>query len=77
MVERNKYNRAIVRAEVEGLKGSAEVCWTASDHWSAFICVPYQDSRWVYLGGKREDEDSAIAKAQRELEYRLASCTMI
>jgi len=80
-IERNKYGRAIIRSEVNGDKGSAEVCWIKNDgynvpHWGAFITVLFQDSKWFkYFSCKSEEE--AIENAKRDLDYRLSRCGMI
>lgn len=81
MIERNKYGRAIVRSEIDGGKGSAEICWIENDgfnkpHWGAFIIVPFQDAKWQkYFSAKSEEE--AIERGKRDLEYSLSRCALI
>lgn len=71
-----------IEATVEGNTGSAKVAFIEDDgynapHWSAFISVPFQDSKWEYLGGSSLTKEDAIAKAMNALEYRLSRCRLI
>ena len=79
MVERNKYGRPVIRTEVDGNKGSSEVCWIddgySVPHYASFVVVPFQPAKWNYIGNVTEEQ--AIEKAGRDLEYRLAQCGMI
>lgn len=80
MIERNKYGRAIVRAEVDGFKGTAEICRIENDgfnvpHWGIFITVPFQDSKWEKFFGEHTEEE-LIGYAKEHLEYRLSRCTL-
>lgn len=66
-----------------GYTGTAEIKWMPQDEWnvahySAFITVPFQDSRWVNLFIFDEREISkALEKAKNVLEYALQRCTFI
>lgn len=77
----NKYGRKIVRAEVDGYTGSAEVMWVQDDgynapHYSAFISIPFKDSKLEYLHSCKTEAE-AVEKATEALEYALSRCTLI
>lgn len=75
-------NREIIRLEVNGHTGTAEVKWFPDDkynvgHYGAFISVPFQDSRWEHLFiHDKADLKSAKAKAENYLKSALQRCTL-
>ena len=75
-------NREIIKLEVDGHTGTAEIKWISDNeysvaHYAAFISVPFQDSKWEHLFIYDEaDLEGAIAKANVYLETTLQRCTL-
>lgn len=75
-------NREIIKLEVDGNIGTAEIKWIQDNeysvaHYAAFISVPFQDSRWEHLFiYDKVDLGSAKAKAEDYLKSALQRCTL-
>ena len=75
-------NREIIKLEVGGHIGTAEIKWIPDNeygvaHYAAFISVPCQDSRWEHLFiYDKPDLESAKAKAENDLKSALQRCTL-
>lgn len=72
----------IIEMTVNGHTGYAKVQWMLETeynmpHYAAFICVPFQRSRWVPLFiSKKEECDLAVQEAKAYLEMALNRCTL-
>ena len=71
-----------IEKELNGLKGYGEIAFIKDDgfnapHWSVFVTVPYQESKWHYLGGSSLTQEEAIKRAEKDLQYSLESCIYI
>ena len=75
-------NREIIKLEVDGHIGTAEIKWIPDNeysvaHYAAFISVPFQDSMWEHLFiYDKADIAGAKAKAKVYLEIALQRCTL-
>lgn len=71
-----------IEMTVNGHTGYAKVQWMLETeynmpHYAAFICVPFQKSRWVHLFvSEKEEHDLAVQKAKAYLETALKRCTL-
>lgn len=74
-------NECVVRTRQNGFMGTGEIKWVNDGynvpHYSAFISVPFQNSRWCNLGVyEKEAISKAIARCKEELEIALDRCTL-
>ena len=74
-------NECVVRVEHNGYKGVGEIKWINDGynvpHYSAFISVPFQNSRWCNLGVYEKGAISkAIERCKEEVEMALDRCTL-
>ena len=74
-------NECVVRVEYNGYNGKGEIKWINDGynmpHYSAFISVPFQNSRWCNLGVYEKGAISkAIERCKEEVEMALDRCTL-
>lgn len=74
-------NEGVVCVERKGYKGTGEIKWINDGynvpHYSAFISVPFQDSRWCNLGVyKKGMVAKAVERCKQEVEMALDRCTL-
>lgn len=74
-------NECVVYVESNGYRGKGEIKWINDGynvpHYSAFISVPFQNSRWNNLGVYEKDAiTKAIERCKEEIEMALDRCTL-
>ena len=74
-------NERVVRVEHNGYEGVGEIKWINDGynvpHYSAFISVHFQNSRWCNLGVYEKGAISkAVERCKEEVEMTLDRCTL-